>query len=286
MRAPYRWEAALIAVAAIWGSTFTVVQDAVERIPPFLYLSLRFALATVVMVAFGAARGITRTEATAGALIGTALFAGYAFQTVGLQYTSASNAGFITGMFVVFTPLLGAIALRVLPSRAATAGVVLSTTGLVLLAMPAGFTMGGGDALEVMTAISFAVHILLISRLAPGLSAVRLTTVQLATAAVLTTLWTATAERHPIPTDGFVWFAIVFTAVFATAVAFAIQTRAQQHIPPVRTAVILTAEPVFAGIFGFAVAGDRLGARGYAGAALIVVGILVAELGASARERL
>jgi len=105
----YRWELALIGVAVIWGATFTVVKDAVARMPPFLFIGLRFLLAAGVLAIIGAFRGLTKREMQLGAITGFALFAGYAFQTVGLQYTTASNAGFITGMFVVFTPVIGAI---------------------------------------------------------------------------------------------------------------------------------------------------------------------------------
>lgn len=281
---PYRWELALIGVALIWGATFTVVKDAVERMPPFLFIGIRFALAAVVLAAVGAFRNLKREEIRAGAITGLALFAGYAFQTVGLQYTTASNAGFITGMFVVFTPVIGALVFRRLPSTAASLGVILATGGLVLLAMPSGFHLRRGDALEVMTAITFAVHILLIARLGKGIPALRFTAIQIATAATLAIVWSGIAEHAAPPADGGVWFGIVLTGIFATALAFLVQTRAQQEIPPTRTAVILTAEPVFAGVFGYLIAGDRLGARGYAGAVLIVAGILVAELRAPTGE--
>jgi drug/metabolite transporter (DMT)-like permease len=281
---PYRWELALIGVALIWGSTFTVVKDAVARTPPFLFIGIRFTLATVVLAAVGAFRGVQRRDLKLGAITGLALFAGYAFQTVGLQYTTASNAGFITGMFVVFTPVIGALVFRRLPSTAASIGVILATGGLVLLAMPSGFHLRRGDALEVMTAITFAIHILLIARLGKDIPALRFAAIQIATAATLGLVWSGIAEHAAPPSDGGVWFAIVLTGVLATALAFLVQTRAQQEIPPTRTAVILTAEPVFAGIFGYLVAGDRLGARGYAGAVLIVAGILVAELRAPSGE--
>ena len=277
----YRWELALIGVAVIWGATFTVVKDAVARMPPFLFIGLRFLLAAGVLAIIGAFRGLTKREMQLGAITGFALFAGYAFQTVGLQYTTASNAGFITGMFVVFTPVIGAIVLRRLPSTAAGLGVILATGGLVLLAMPSGFHLRRGDALEVMTAITFAVHILLIARLGKDIPALRFTAVQIATAALLALAWSAVGEHNLGHPDAGTWFGIVLTGILATALAFLVQTRAQKEIPPTRTAVILTAEPVFAGVFGYLVADDRLGARGYAGAGLIVAGILVAELFAS-----
>jgi drug/metabolite transporter (DMT)-like permease len=162
--------------------------------------------------------------------------------------------------------------------------VILGTGGLVLLAMPSGFHFRRGDALEVMTAISFAIHILLISHYGKDIPSLRFAAVQIATAAIVALLWSGIAEHAAPPSSSNVWFGIVLTGVLATALAFLVQTRAQREIPPTRTAVILTAEPVFAGIFGYWIAGDRLGARGYLGAVLIVAGIVIAELFAPAEE--
>lgn len=284
MRARYRWELALVGVCAIWGWTFVLVRDAVARTPPFLFLTLRFAVAAVVLASVGAFSGLRRADVRVGVVTGCALFAGYATQTVGQQYTTPSNAGFITGLFVVFTPLLGALVLRALPSFASVAGAALATGGLFLLAAKEGLRLARGDVLILVTAVAFAAHILLIGRLGRTIPAKRFAAVQIATACVASAIWSGVAERVAPGSSGTVWTAIVVTGVLATAAAFLIQTRAQQEIPPVRTAVILTAEPVFAGLFGFLLAGDRLGARGYAGAALIVAGILAAELFAPDRE--
>jgi drug/metabolite transporter (DMT)-like permease len=282
----HRWELALIGVCALWGSTFTLVRDVLERMPPFLYIALRFALAGATLAAFGAFRGLRRDEVRAGILIGIPLFVGYATQATGQQYTSPSNAGFITGLFIVFTPVVSAVSARRLPSRALGNAVALATAGLALLAMPSGFGLRRGDALILGTAIAFSFHILFIGRLAPGRSALRLTAVQVTFAGVAAGIWSVIAERRAPPgNEPFLWFAIAVMGIFATAVGFIVQTRTQQHSPPTRTAVILTAEPVFAGIFGYLLAGDRLGVRGYTGAALIVAAILAAELRAPDEEK-
>jgi drug/metabolite transporter (DMT)-like permease len=275
---------ALLAIAAIWGATFVLVQDAVERTPPMLFLTMRFAIASVAMA--GGLRRATKQEWSVGALLGCVLFAGYALQTVGLQYTSASNAGFLTGLFVVFTPIIGALVVRALPSPAATAGVVLATAGMALLTMPAGLSIGKGDALEILTAVSFATHIVLTGLLARGLSALALAGIQIVVVTAISFGWSAIAEATLPAGDGLVWFVAAFTAVFATALAFFVQTRAQQQLPPVRTAVILAAEPAFAGIAGYVVAGDRFGVRGMMGAFMILAGILVASLRPPEREQI
>ena len=264
-----------------------MIRDIVEVIPPSLFIALRFGLAAVALGAVGAFRGITRDEMRAGLLIGLPLFVGYAFQFTGQQYTTPSNAGFITGLFVVFTPLVSTMFARRLPSWVSIGAVVVATAGLYLLAVPSGLDLRKGDALVLVTAIAFGFHTVAVARLTPGRSPVRLVAVQLLTTAALATIWTVTFDRQAPPGFGahpFVWVGIATTGIFATALAFWIQTRQQLHSSPTRTAVILTAEPVFAGIFGFWLAGDRLGARGYVGALLIMGAILADELLAPAEE--
>jgi drug/metabolite transporter (DMT)-like permease len=276
---------ALVAVAAVWGVTFPVVKESVRRIPPFEFLALRFTLAAVVMTIVSGWRGpgLDREGHRAGILAGAALFAGYAFQTVGLQYTRASNAGFVTGLFVVFAPIFAAAFLRRRPGLAAGAGVVLATVGLALLSLTNHLQVRKGDAIVVFAAISFALQIVALARFAPRHSPAALTAVQMWVAAVGSGIWTLSAEHLRSP-DGYAWMGIVVTGLFASAAAFFIQTAAQRHIGPTRTAVILTSEPAFAGLFGFVLLGERLTARGWIGAALILAGMLAAELGPRRRD--
>ena len=274
-------ELALVGVAAVWGFTFPVVKDAVEVIPPFQFLAIRFGIAAALMtVVFG--RDLRRfglKPLVASAFAGVALFAGYAFQTVGLQRTQASNAGFITGLFVVFTPILTALVLRRLPSRGAVAGVALATIGLGLLSVTdSGFRFGSGEWLVLLCAVSFAVHIVILGRFAPDLPTGAMTTIQMWVTATLSA-WFSLRIETPVAVAGRdVWLAIVLTAVYASAIAFFIQTRAQRYLSPTRTALILVSEPAFAGLFGFVLLGETLTVAGWSGAALILAGMLAAEL--------
>ena len=279
-RTAYGYALALVAVAAVWGVTFPVVKEAVQRVPPFEFLALRFTLAAVVMTAvFGRqVRGLSREGRRAGLLTGLAVFAGYAFQTVGLQYTRASNAGFVTGLFVVFAPVFAAVFLRRRPGAGPVVGVVLATAGLALLSLTNHLHVRRGDAIVLFAAISFAAQIVLLARWAPRHSPAGLTALQMWVAAVLSGIWSVSGEHLQAP-DGYVWMAVAVTGVFASAAAFLIQTAAQRHIGPTRTAVILSGEPAFAGLFGFVLLDERLTARGWVGAALILAGMLAAELG-------
>jgi drug/metabolite transporter (DMT)-like permease len=278
--AALRWELGLVAVTAVWGATFVLVRDAVAQVPPSTFLAIRFLAAAALLAVLRPRPAVRlgRGLAVAGVVAGLALFAGYGFQTVGLQYTSASNAGFITGLAVVLTPLLAALVLRESPGRWPATGAVLAATGLALLTLDR-LEVRRGDALVLGCAFAFAVHILLLGRYAPRHDSYPLAVVQLVTVGMLALAWAAGAGDLQVPGTAQVWVALAVTAVLASAGGFLIQTRAQRDVSPTRTAIILTMEPVFAGLFGFLLAGERLAARGWLGAACIVAGMLVAELG-------
>ena len=275
-------EIALIGVAAVWGLTFPMVKDAVEALPPFEFLAIRFAIAGVLMTAvFGRqVRGLARKTLFAGALAGVALFAGYGFQTVGLQYTTASNAGFITGLFAVFTPILTAVLLRRIPTRAVIGGVGLATAGLALLSnTPAGFRFAYGERIVLLCAVSFAAHIVILGRYSPEVPAGAIAAVQMWVVATLSA-WASLTFETPTPVSTTsVWVALLVTGIVASAVGFFVQTVAQRHVSPTRTGLILVSEPAFAGLFGFLLLGESLTALGWAGAALILGGMVMAELG-------
>lgn len=276
----YRWELAMVAVTAVWGSTFVLVRDAVAQIPPFTFIAYRFLAAAVLLAALRPrlAAGGQPGLVAAGVAAGLALFAGYGFQTVGLQYTTASNAGFITGLSVVLTPLFAGLLLRQPPGRWPVLGACLAAVGLGLLSLQR-LEVRQGDALVLGCAVAFATHILLLGRYAPRFSTYRLAVVQLATAGLAALAWAGLAGDLVAPASSQVWVALAITSVAASAGAFLVQTRAQREVSPTRTAVILTMEPVFAGLFGFVLAGERLSGRGWLGAGLILAGMLVAELG-------
>lgn len=298
-------ESLLIGVTAVWGWTFVLVKDAVALYPTMPFLAVRFLLASLVLLPVALWRrsprptsaGLARlagwrSTLRGGVLMGVFLGAGYIFQTLGLERTTSSNAGFITGMFVVLTPLLQAVIWRRSPGLRALVGVALAAPGLFLLSGGAAHLEPLGDGLVLLCALSFAVHILLTGRYAPHRDVVRLTLLQVVTVAAMTGAlslllsalgWLeAPLELPRVPQ---VWMALGVTAVLASAVGFLVQTYAQRHAAPTETALILTFEPVFAGIFGFVLAGDRWGAAGWVGAAMILAGMLYSEFGPVSRGR-
>ena len=270
---------ALLLVTAIWGSTFVLVKDAVAQYPVLPFLALRFAVAAVALApaAWQARRHLRRSDLPAGLAAGALLFAGYAFQTFGLQETSASKAGFITGLSVVLVPLFVALLWRRLPTRRALLGTGLATVGLALLSLNADRSIQPGDLLVLACAFSFAGHITALGALAPGRDPRILTLAQVTTVALLSAAASLlTGGLPPVPAAA--WGAALFTGLAATALAFFIQTAAQRFTTPGHTALIFTAEPVFAALFGVCVAGERLAARGWLGSAAILAGVVLGAL--------
>ena len=262
----------MLVVTAVWGWTFVLVKDAVTQYPTLPFLQIRFLLAVAVM-ALVVHRLPTRRELRVGAAIGIALAGGYLTQTAGLAITSPGNAGLITGLFVVLTPVINR--LFGAPIHWWTwSAVVISLAGLVLLTGgPSGMNLG--DALVLACAVLFAAHIVLLGRWSPVTSSAPLAMVQMGTCAVLFSAGGTWSLRPPTAA---VWLAIVVTALFASAFGYLIQTWVQANISANRTALILATEPAWALVAAVTLAGQRFGILQAAGAALLMVAIVGHEL--------
>lgn len=288
-RRPLLPELAIIAATIAYGGTFKIVQNALDHVTPVGFILLRFSVGTIALTPLALRRGWRRpgVEARpvdfwrAALAFGLVGFAGYWFQNAGLQRTTTSNSAFITGLFVVFTPLVETVVTRRAPTRNVLVAVGVSAVGLFLLT-GASFRMGAGDALTLGCALMFAIWIFLGSTLSQRFDPVALTAAQMAVLAVcavpvvlVTGLGDATESAIA---------AAVFTGVVCSAVAFTLQLWGQRSLEPSRAAVILLLEPVVAGFVGYEV-GERLGVAGYVGAIVIFGGILMAESRAWRRGR-
>jgi drug/metabolite transporter (DMT)-like permease len=269
---------ALIAVTAVWGVTFVQVKDAVALYPLFAFLAVRFAIASITLgpVAAPRLRGLGRGGWLAGASLGLLLAAGYALQTAGLQRTTVSSTGFITGLYVVFTPLLALALFRVRADRVVWAGVVVSTVGLALLS---GIDAGSltGDMLVLAGSAVYSLQIVLMERFAPRFDPLAFTEAEMLAACVGFVALALALGQIELPRGWTVWGALLVTGVFASALAYLVQTWAQRRTSATRTALAFTMEPVWTAFFGYSLAGDRLGAVGWTGCAVIMAGILLAE---------
>ena len=287
----------LLAVAFIWGMTFVMVQEAVRAFPVFAFLSARFLLAFLAMLPLALLLR-KRTEGwggdtplgkqlAAGAFIGLFLFAGYGFQTMGLRLTTPAKTGFITGLYVVIVPILGMIFARERPGPFVWAGVGLALTGLALLSLSGLSLEAGvhpGDLLVLVGAIGFAGHIFTTGQFAHRMNPILLTLSQLLTVALLAALVSHLFEPPAalIP-HGQPLFAAAFTGLFATVVAYGVQTAAQRFTTATHTALIFATEPVFAAISSFILIGERLTPIQLLGGGLILAGMLATELGPQMR---
>lgn len=265
----------LLGITAVWGWTFTVVKDAVAMCGPMPFLAMRFAVAALAMVALSRGR-LHRPSVVAGVGVGCVLAVSYVFQTLGIELTSATNSGLITGLFVVAGPVLNRLLFGVRASRIAWTAVCSSFVGLALLAGTGARPPTSGDLLTLCCAMTFGLHIALLDRYAKHLEPVSMATGQIALAAAVFGIVSPMVEPVRLPPPG-VWAPVLLTGVVGTALGFLTQTAAQRRLPAVRAAVILAMEPLFAAVFGYCVAGDRLTPPQIIGATVMISAFMVVE---------
>ncbi len=262
---------ALLTVAAAWGYAFVVMKDAIEKQSVNSFLFSRFAVAVLAMLALkpSVIKKINRDILRKGFFAGLFLGSGYIFQTLGLKLTGAAITGFITGLYVVATPVIAAVFLRHKISRFTWSCVLLATTGLALLSLH-GWSVGFGEFLVLMSAIGFGAHIIALSQWSNGLDSYAFTIAQLATCALLTGA-IALGQGYEAPADTTGWLVVFYTAIICTAIAFVIQTWSQAHMTPTKVAVILTMEVVFAAIFALLFGGESLTFQALIGGIFVVL---------------
>jgi drug/metabolite transporter (DMT)-like permease len=269
---------ALIAVTAVWGITFVQVKDAVAVYPLFAFLAVRYAIAAGVLGLAGGARVRTlgRSGFAAGVVLGALGGLGIGLQTAGLERTTVSSTGFITGLYVVLTPLFGLALFRTRVRPEVWVGVVISTLGLALLS---GIHVGSatGNVLVLVSTSAQALQIVMVERYAARFDAVALTLVAMATSCVGFLVIAAALGEFRLPRGWTVWGALLVTGIFASALAVLIQVWAQRRMSAARIALVFALETVFAGLFGYLLEDDRLGWLGWGGCALILAGIVLAE---------
>jgi drug/metabolite transporter (DMT)-like permease len=278
--------AALILVTAVWGLTFVQVKDAVEVYPLFAFLAVRFAIASLALAPPAARRlgSLGRDGTAVGVFLGALLALAFALQTAGLERTTVTSAGFLTGLYVVLTPLLAVTIFRTRLGRELWLAVALAVAGLLLLGgAPSGSVEG--NVLVLLSTVAMALQIVVLERYAARFEAFALTFVEMLTMFVAFTAIAIALGDLSVPCGATVWAALLVTGLFASAFAFLVQVWAQRAVSATRIALVFSLETVFAGLFGFLLDGDRLGALGWAGCALIFSGIVLAEPAAAATLR-
>ncbi len=286
MTAQRRAEALLLAATVIWGSTFVVTKGILDVASPLAYTSIRFLLAALIVrfLFRGSAFGSGRGALVPGLVLGLLLFAGFAFQTIGMQYTTASKSAFFTGMLVVFTPIFHISAQQWfnLPRKSLLfgniVGVVCSAAGIYLLSSPEGGGFSRGDAMTLVAAALFAIYIVYLDTSSRNVETIPLTFIVFLSCGVAAALGALLFEEvRVVPVPGF-FFPLVYLTIFATVIALGVQNRFQADTTPTRAAVIFSLEPVIAAVFAYFVRGEQLGPVGMAGGGIIFGGLILSEL--------
>jgi drug/metabolite transporter (DMT)-like permease len=273
---------ALVAVTAIWGYTFVPVQEAVAVYPLFAFLTVRFAISTAALAPFawGSLRALPQGGWAAGLGAGTLLAAAYGLQTAGLELTTVTSTGFITGLYVVFTPFLALAAFRTPVPAAVWVGVVLSLAGLLLLSGAPGGSLTG-NLLVLGNAVAQSLQIVAMERFAPRYDARALTFLQMGVSCAAFAVIAVAAGQVEAPPDAETWYALVVTGVFAGALGYLVATWVQSRTTAARAALVFTLEAPFAALFGVLLLSEHLGWAGWTGCAVMMTGILLAEPAAS-----
>jgi len=279
MKTRTKAEVFLLLVTLIWGSTFAITKSALEDASPFVYTSLRFILASILfgVFSFPKLKSLNLRSFVKGGILGVLLFIGFATQTVGLLYTTASKSAFLTAMMVVFTPLCQVLIERKFPKLGNIIGVLLVTIGLYFLTSPSGSEFNFGDGLTLICAVSFGFYIVLLDMFSQDCDASHLTAMQFFTTAILATVAGLGFEDRRVEFTRPLLLSLAYLSVFASVIALSVQARYQKFTTPTRAAVIFSIEPVIAAVFAYSMLGERVGGQGILGAGIIMCGVLVSE---------
>ena len=271
----------LLIIVIIWGSTFALIKGVIDTIPPYTYLAYRFLLAALILVVifWKRLKKLNIMILKKGSLIGIFLFLGYTLQTVGLKYTTATKAGFITGFSVVLVPIISFLLLKEKVSRDSVIGVALATLGLWFLNYNSSFSFNLGDFLVLLCAFSFAMHIISVGLFSKKLDYVLLAITQITVVFILSLFMALIFERPAIhfSYSSDIWWSILITGIFATALAFYMQNKFQRHSTATKTAIIFSGEPLFAAIFAYILIGEKVGLIAWVGGLLIIFGMIVSQ---------
>jgi len=269
---------ALLSVTAMWGSTFFLIRDLLDRLPVLDFLALRFAIASVALflIAPRAVRRLSRPSLRHAVVLGLLYGLAQILQTAGLAHTPASVSGFITGLYVVATPLFAALLLHTRITPVMWGAVALSLAGLAVLSL-SGLSVGVGQAVTFVSALLYALHIVGLGAWSDARQAMGMTVVQLVVITVVC-LVAALPNGIVLPPSPGDWLSVLYMAVFAGALALAGQTWAQAHLPATRTAIIMTMEPVFAALFAVLLGGEQTTLRLLVGGLMVLTAMLVVEL--------
>lgn len=270
----------LLVVTFFWGSSFVLTKNALDHLATFNFLAIRFILAALISIIVFY-KNIIKTDRDSikyGIFIGIILFSGYAFQTTGLNYTSASKSGFITGFSVVIVPILSALLLKIKPNKYAVIGVIFAIVGLAFLTLDSSLSLNIGDLYTLIGSLMFALQIIMIGKYTVKVDSITMAIVQIGVVGLLSLIFSLAIEKPILPRGKEVWIPMFILSFICTSGAFIIQNIMQKFTSPTHTALIYSGEPVFSAIFAYFVANEVLTSRAILGSALILAGMIISEL--------
>ncbi|QIB27369.1 DMT family transporter [Caloranaerobacter azorensis] len=270
---------ALLLVTIVWGFTFVTTKNALKDISTYNFLAIRFFVAFIAssLIFFKNMKNLNKRTLFLGSIIGIVLFAGYAFQTVGLTYTTASKSGFITGFCVVLVPIFSAIILKRTPNMPTVIGVLLAMLGLGFMTLNSNLSLNIGDFYTLICAVAFAFQIILVGKYTIEVDPIALAITQIGIVGILSLIFSLSIEDFIIPKSTDVWIAIFITGILATSVAYIVQNTVQKFTSPTHAALIYTAEPIFSAIFAYIFLHEVMTARAILGSILILTGMIISE---------
>ena len=271
---------ALLGVTIGWGASFILTKNSLDTLATYNFLAIRFIIAFAISALIFSKNivKVDRNTLKYGFLIGIILFTAYAFQTVGLNYTTASKSAFITGFSVVLVPIISTLFLKKIPEKASIIGAIMAIIGLGLLTLNGNLGLNIGDLLTFFSTFAFAMHIITVGKYTAIVDSICLAIVQIGTVGLLSLITSLAIENPVIPKGTDVWVNLFILSLVCTSGAFIVQNAAQKYTSPTHTALIYTGEPVFAAVFAYFISGEILNLRGLFGGALILTAMLIAEI--------
>jgi len=280
IQASRRADVQMLLATVIWGSSYLFMKSGLASMQELNLIALRFGIAFVAagILFHRRLRSLDRGTLLAGGVLGTALFAAFVFITYGVQRTTASQAGFLISLAVIFVPILTTVLRRRLPDKRLSVSIVVAVAGLGLLTLQHEMSLHLGDLLCIIAALVYAIYILLAGKYTPRHDPLTLGIVQLGVAALLGTVATFLFETPQLPDTPESWASILGLGILCSGLGYILQTFAQRHASPTRTSLIFSLEPLFAAAFAFIFQGESLTLQGYCGAALMLAGVLITEI--------
>ncbi len=276
----------LLVVAFVWGGGFVAVKDALNTLSPMLLMAFRFTIAAAIIYLFFRSKigKIEKSDLKGGGVVGLALFVAFAFQTFGLQYTTASKQGFLTAIYVVLVPLLYWIFYRKAPAKKVFIASFLAIIGIGLISLDGGLSINLGDGLTLICALFFALHILSIEYFSKDMNGFKLAFLQMAVAALLCIVMALLTEPVRVVLTQREWMAVLYLAVFSTFICFTVQTIAQRYTSSSHASLIMSLESVFAALLGVLLLGEVMTVKIIFGSALVFIAILIVEVNFTKKE--